>query len=68
MVRIDGDYGREAARPELALIGDACATDPVCELSPLHAVIGELISANHTGEFAVDQRGTGASLDGDACS
>jgi pyrroloquinoline quinone biosynthesis protein E len=36
----------------MALTGDAAATDPACELSPMHALLGELAEADSTANLA----------------
>ena len=34
----------------MALVGDAAATDPACELSPLHAQLGEIAARDSTSD------------------
>ncbi len=45
----------------LALLGDAAATDPVCELSPHHLSLGALAERQAAGDIAYAYRGRPAS-------
>jgi pyrroloquinoline quinone biosynthesis protein E len=44
------DFGGCRCRA-MALTGDAAATDPACELSPMHALLGEIAARDSTSDL-----------------